>query len=210
MKLVSAENQQKRHPLYVADGTITTGGTAQLVLARSQARSHIIVQNLSTGPLYMETGSARATCSLTSGTVTGTSITNAGFNFTKPPVIEFLGGGYAGNTTYLGLGQPNGASPDSSYGTTGRPAKAHAVLSGGALNSIVIDDPGVGYATAPFVFIYNSDLDPNGCALPSATSGILLQAGAAPLIYNGTACFTDSIALFGATTGQAFMLRWMD
>jgi hypothetical protein len=78
-----------------------------------------------------------------------------------------------------------------------------------SISSIVINDPGAGYAIAPYVFIMNSDLDPYGCAAPSATSGMLLSSNSAPYILNGTSCFTDAIAVFGATTGQAFLCRWM-
>ena len=75
--------------------------------------------------------------------------------------------------------------------------------------SITIDDPGAGYVIAPYVFIMNSDLDPYGCALPSATNGMLMTSNSAPYILNGTSCFTDAVAVFGATTGQAFLARWM-
>lgn len=203
MKLVSSGNQQCQHPMYSADGTVTAGGTAQLVLARSMARSFLKLQNLSNGPLYFEFGSARATATLTSGAVTGLTITNAGFGFSKPPVVEMLGGGAAGNSTYLGLGQPNGTSPSN-------PAFVTAVLTTGAVSSFQISNPGSGYVTAPYVFIRNSDLDPNGCAIPSVTSGMLLAANSPPYILNGTCCTTDSVAVFGATTGQAYLCRWMD
>jgi hypothetical protein len=38
---------------------------------------------------------------------------------------------------------------------------------------------------------------------------MLLSAQSAPYILNGTSCFTDAIAVFGATTSQAFLARWM-
>jgi hypothetical protein len=204
MKLVSAGGQQTQHPLYCFDGTITTGGTAQLALARSMSRSLLILENNNaSGNLLFEFGSARATSTITSGVVTSTSITNAGFNFGYPPVIRFLGGGSAGNPAYKGLAQPNGATPSNQ-------ATGHAVLTAGALSSIVIDNGGSGYVTAPYVFIQNSELDPNGCAVPSATVGILLVPGGGALTFNGTCCPTDSIAVFGATTSMTFVVRWMD
>ncbi len=206
--LVGAYMQQKRFPLYCADGTVATGGTPQLVLPQVPSRSFLKIQNLSAGPLWFEFGSARATCALTSGAVSGFTVTNAGFGFTRPPVVYLFGGGAAGNGSYLGLGQPGGAAPDSSLGA-GRPAKAHAVLTTGTVSSIVIDDPGAGYVIAPYVFLFNDDLDPYGCAAPSATSGMLLSSNSAPYILNGTSCFTDAVAVFGATTGQNFLCRWM-
>ena len=211
--LVGAYMQQKRFPLYCADGTITSGGTAQLVLPQVPSRSLLKIQNLSNGPLWFEFGSARATATLTSGAVSSFTITNAGFNFTKPPVVKLFGGGKAGNGSYLGLGQPGGEAPVSTLGL-GVPALAYATLSGGAVNAIVLEQHhgytgGIGYVCAPYVFMMNSDLDPNGCAVPSATSGMLLTAQSAPYILDGTSCHTDAISVYGATTGQAFLCRWM-
>ena len=76
--------------------------------------------------------------------------------------------------------------------------------------SIVIDNGGANYLAAPYVHIHNSRLDPNGVATASGTAGILLGASAPPLIWNGTACMTDAISVWGATTGQPFVCRWMD
>ncbi len=209
MKLVGSSNQQIRHYMYDASGTVAAGGTAQLVLAQSQSRSFLLLQNNSAGNLWFEFGSARATATLTSDKVTSVSVTNAGFGFTKPPVVRFYGGGYElgggknVNPSYLGLNQPNGSSPSN-------PADAVAVLTTGAVSSIVVNDGGAKYVKAPFVFLFNNDLDPYGCAVPSATSGILLTAGSSPLIWNGTTCPTDPIAVFGADTGAAFVCKWMD
>ena len=203
MRLVGSGGQQRRDILYAADGTVTTGGTPQTILGQSQTRSYLMLQNQSTGNLVVEMGSARATCTIVGGAVATITVTNAGFNFTKPPVVHFLGGGNAGNSAYLGLNQPNGPAPQ-------HPAKAHAVLTGNAVSSIVIDDPGAGYAIAPFVLLQNSDLDPYGCAVPTATGGILLPPSTPALIWNGTFCPTDPIAIFGATLGQAFVCRWAD
>lgn len=217
MKLPNAENQQKRHPLYVADGTMTAGGTAQLVLAQSSARSLLILGNNSAEPMVFEIGSARATATITNGVVTSCSVTNAGFNFTRPPVIEFMGGGQAGNSSYLGLNQPNGPSPNSMNGFLGRPANGVAVMTGSAgnlsLSSISIGDGGAGYAISPYVFIYNSDLDPYGVALPALGAnsvGLVISSGMPPLAWNGTCCPNDSISVISATTGSRYLCRWMD
>jgi hypothetical protein len=219
MKLVGSGGQQARHFLYDASDAIDVGGTAQLLLAERISCSHLLIQNLSAGPLYLEFGSARATATLTSGAVSSCTVTNAGFNFTIAPRIEFMGGGndfggggvagMGANRTYLGLNQPNGSSPS-------RPAKGRAVMTGSAgnlsLSSITIDDGGANYAIAPYVFIFNDRNDPYGCAVPAANieGSILLPAQSAPLIYNGSVCPTDPIAIIGATTGQAFTCRWMD
>lgn len=201
MKLVGAGGQFRQDPLYAADSTITAGGTPQLALARSQSRTFLLIQNISAGPLYVEIGSARATATLTSGAVTSFTITNAGFGFTSPPIVDLVGGG--GMVPYLGLNQPQGLAPQ-------HPAKVRAVLTGGAVSSFVIDDPGSGYLIAPYVWIRNADLDPYGAPIPSSTSGIFLESQGPPLIWNGTTCPTDAIAIVGATTGQQYTIRWMD
>jgi hypothetical protein len=201
-------NQSKFHPIYDASGVITTGGAAQLVLPQVPSRSHLILQNISGFDMYFEFGSARATATITNGAVSSVTVTNAGFNFSKPPVIIFYGGGAAANGSYLGLDQPGGEAPNSTLGY-GRPAKAHCVLTTGAVSSIVIDDPGAGYVIAPFVFIHNSDLDPYGCALPSATNGVFIGLAGGSLVYNGSSCPTDSISVFCATTAAPFTCKWM-
>lgn len=216
MKLVGTANQVTQHFLYRADGTITTGGTAQLVLGRSQSRSFLLIQNLSSASLSVEIGSGAATATLTSGAVSSVAVTNAGFGYTRAPLVRLLGGGApVGNSLYTGLAQPNGISPQSANVITpGRPAVAHCVMTGTAPNlsisSIVVDDPGAGYVLAPYVQILNDDLDPNGAALPSATTGILLTAGSPPLTLENSFCPTDPVAIWGATTGQAFICRWSD
>ena len=211
MQLPGAGGQSKLFPFYVADGSITTGGTAQLVLPQTPQRAFFFFQNTSSGLMTLEFGSARATAVLTAGAISTINVTNAGFGFSKPPVVRFAGGGNAGNSTYLGLNQPGGEGPNSML-TAGRPAKAHCVMTGSAPNqtvaSIAVDDPGAGYVIAPYVFIQNSDLDPYGAATPSATVGLQFQAGAS-LYVNGTSCNTDSVSVWGATTGQTFVCRWM-
>ena len=221
MKLVGSSQQQNRHYLYRADGSIAIGGTAQLILGQSQARSHLLLANTSAGPLWVEIGTGGATCTISGGAVNTVTVTNAGFGFSKPPLVRFYGGGYApGNNSYVGLAQPGAPAPNSvaSAANTieplGKDAKAHCVMTGSvgsqSISSIVIDRGGSSYAIAPFVQIINSDLDPNGAAVPSSGVGILLPAGGSPLVYNGTVCPTDPVAIWGAVTGQTFAARWMD
>ena len=212
MHLVGSKNQSQLDPLYDASGTITTGGTPQLIRPQVPSCSHFMVQNLSaSASMYVEFGSARAAATITSGAVTSIAVTNGGFGFTVPPTVRFAGGGNAGNGSYVGLNQPGGEGPTSSL-TKGRQAVAHAVLTGGVVTSIVIDDPGAGYVIAPYVFITNSRLDPYGCASPfygSATSGILLSASGGAYYMNGTACTTDAVSIYCATGSQAFTFKWM-
>lgn len=209
MKLVATASQQDRHFMYDGSGSITTGGTAQLVLARSMSRSFLYFKNTSNGPLWIETDGPRATATLTNGVVTSVTITNAGFNMTKPPLVRFLGGGPAPagynqgpNTSYLGLNQPNGPAPSDV-------ATGIATLSGGAVSAVTINHGGSGYVIAPYVQLITSDLDPYGCAVPSAGVGILLASGEG-LQWDNSAVPTEAIAVFGSTTGQTFVCRFMD
>jgi hypothetical protein len=202
MKLVGSRGQIVRDFMYDASGTITTGGTAQLILPERKTTSLILLQNISDTAMYVEFGSARATATLTSGVVTSISVTNGGFGFTKPPIVQFLGGGAGNGGPSLGCGEP-------SYPSPANPAKGTAVLVAGAVSSITIDNGGSGYKIAPYVLITNSVDDPFGCATPSATSGYELTASGGPLQLNGTACTTDPIAIFCATTGKAFLAKWM-
>jgi hypothetical protein len=204
MKLVGAGQQQKRDNLYDASGTIALANTPQLVLPQRQSTSFLLLQSITTGStLTFEFGSARATCTIVNGQVATVTVTNAGFNFTKAPNVKFLGGGNAGNSAFLGGNQPGYPAPS-------HPAVAHAVLTAGAVSSIVIDDPGAGYVIAPFVMITNDDLDPYGCAVPALNDGLELSGVAAPIIFNGTCCPTDAISVFGANANSVFVCKWMD
>jgi len=215
MRWQGTAGQQRRDLLWDASGSITTGGTAQLLLPEAKSRSFLSIQNLSAEALYVEFGSARATATLSGTTVASCSVTNAGMGFTYAPDIDFLGGGaydqngiYGTNmTNFIGCGMVGYPAPNN-------PARAHCVMSGSAgaltVSSIVIDNPGSGYLTAPYVFIHNRLNDPNGVATPSATSGILLAANGGSLFFNGTVCPTDAIAIFGGTTSQAFSCKYME
>jgi hypothetical protein len=206
------KTQTNSDPFYDASGTITTGGTPQLIRPMVPSCSHFVIQNLSSAnSMYVEFGSARATAALSSGTISAITVTNGGFGFTYPPVVRFAGGGHAGNMKYLGLNQPGGDGPTSTQ-VKGRTAIAHAVLTSGVVTSIVIDDPGAGYVIAPYVFIANTGLDPYGCANPffgSAVSGILLGAGGGSYYSNGTVCTTDPISIYCSASAQPFTFKWM-
>lgn len=203
MKLVGSSGQIVKHPMFDASGLITTGGTAQLILPELPQASMCVIQNISDTDMYLEIGSARATATITSGVVTSVTVTNAGFGFTNPPLIRFLGGGdKSSNPSYLAAGQPGFESPRN-------PARAHAVLSGGTVGSIIVDSGGANYVNAPSVFMHNAENDPFGCATPSATSGILLSAQGGTYYVNGTCQTTDAMAIFCATTGKHFTVKFM-
>ena len=214
MKLVGAGQQGIHHYIYDVSSTVTVGGTAQLVMAQATSRSFLYLQNNSLGPLWLEFGSARARCTISAGAVNAVTIGNAGFNFTNPPVVRFFGGGgFAGTGSTPAVGAPFLGGNLPGYNSPSNPARGHAVMTGAAPNlsvaSIAIDNPGSGYLCAPYVFIFNSDLDPYGCALPASNVGIQLTSGQ-PLMFNGTCCPTDAISIWGASTGQAFTAKFMD
>jgi hypothetical protein len=171
--------------------------------------------------MYVEIGTGGATCTIATGAVNAITVVNAGFGFSNPPLVRFYGGGNAyGNSSYTGLAQPGGPDPNSVASASntiqplGKPARAHCVMTGSAPNqsisSITIDYGGAGYVIAPYVMIRNSDLDPNGAAVPSNGVGILLTAGGGFKEYNGTMCPTEPVAIWGNTTGQAFTCRWSE
>lgn len=207
MRLVGTAGQARRDMLYTADGATVSTTAPLLVLPMTPSRSYLLIQNLSTATLSVDIGSARATATITNGRVTGVTVTNGGFGFTLPPEVHFMGGGGVdgpwANGSYVGLTAPNGPAPQ-------HPALGHAVLSGGVVTSIVVDDAGANYAKPPYVLIYNSANDPYGCAAPSATTGIQLAANAPPLIWSASFCPTDPVAIFGGTVGQGFACRWSD
>jgi hypothetical protein len=200
-RVVGFTEQQNLTPVYRADGSIAAGGTPQLILPRAAPRSSIIIQNTSTtNTIYLEFGCARATATVSGGKVTAVTVTNAGFGFTYPPLVHFLGGGNILNGRDLGVGYPNQNAP-SNYAT------AHCVLSGGAISSIVIDNPGSGYDCAPYVQLLNDANDNYGSAVPSATVGYKLTAGSVfRESYNVVT--TDTIAVYGGTTSDSWFCMY--
>lgn len=203
MKLTASGDQQVRHFMFDASGT-TGAGTPTLVLARSASRSLLYFKNTSIAPMWLEFDGPRATAVLTNGVVTSVTITNAGFGFSKPPIVRFLGGGSANNSSYLGLGQPNGIAPSDH-------AKGVAVMTGTAPNmsvaSVTIDNGGSLYAAPPYVQLITSDLDPYGAALPAVGVGWQLDSNES-IEFNGTACPTEAISVFAANA-QTYTCKWM-
>jgi hypothetical protein len=211
MKLVGAAGQAANHFMFDNSGAIISSTVPQLILPRALSRTHFIIVNLSAAlPMYLEIGSARAVATITNGQVTGVTVTNPGFGFSLPPVVQFRGGGAAGFPGFVGSGDPNSYPPT-------RLATAHCVMTGTAPNqsiaSITVDYGGAGYLVAPYVLMLNNHHDPNGCADPSygGGSGLLLPANGGSYYVNGTACPTDQMALFCSTgAGAKFTCKWMD
>lgn len=217
MHLVGTRGQQLRDHLYDASALIVAGGTPQLVLPEHKSRSYFYFQNLSNVDMYVEFGAARATCTISSGKLATFSITNAGFGYTYPPTVELFGGGNSGNSAYLGVAAPNSPAPgDPAYVwprtmdmSTQKLGKAHAVLTGAAVTSIAIEDPGAGYQIAPMVFLKNSLRDPYGAAIPGTSAGYFLPGGTGgSILFDSTMCPTDPVAVFCATTSSAFICKY--
>lgn len=218
MRLPNTAGQGRYDFLFDASGSV--GTTAAILLPRHKNRSHFIIANLNaSNTLYVEFGGARATATITNGAVTGFTVTNAGFNYTRPPIVRLWGGGYGGNTATIACGQPGEPAPgDTGYaypnsGQVARIAQAHCTLSSSAIAgsqvaSIVIDDPGAGYGAAPFVFLESDPLDPFGVAIPSATSGLPITANGGSYYVNGTVSTTDAISIISSGSSTAFACKW--
>ena len=215
MQLVGSRGQSVFDHAYRLDGKITTGGTSQLISPIPFSRSHYLFQNSSANAMWLEFGSARAVCTISNGAVNAITVVNGGFGFTSPPRVKFEGGALYSPQIAVGpsgAGLAGYASPSNApNNAAGRPATAHAVLTGGVVTSIVIDDGGAGYAFAPFMQIQNADSDRYGCADPyygSANSGLYMGPGAEYYV-NGTTCDTEQISVWCATTGSTYFFRWM-
>jgi hypothetical protein len=216
MYLVGSRGQQVPDLAYRLDGAIISATASQIVTPIPLSRSHYVFQNTSAATLYLEFGSARATATIAGGQVTGCTITNGGKGFLKPPLIEFQGG--AAFNIHVGAG-PSGASmpgyssPNYAIAQAAqRPALAHCVLTAGVVTSIVMDDPGQGYAFAPWVTITNDPADRYGGADPffgGTPSGMQIGAGGGSYYVNGTVCDIEQIYVYGATIGSTYFFRWM-
>jgi hypothetical protein len=211
MKLTGAGGQAVPHFMFDNSGTIASNTLPQLLMPRRTSTSHMIIMNLHpTLQMWLQIGSAIATATLTSGVVTSCTVTNAGFGFSLPPLIQFRGGGAGMWPGFLGANDPNSPSPS-------KPARAHCVMTGSAPNqsvaSITIDDGGSGYLVAPYVMIQNDPKDAGGCADPSLNSGngMLLGANGGSYYINGTCCPTEQMAIFCSTGLNArYLCKWMD
>jgi len=206
VKLWQSGGQQAQHFYYDASGTIASGGTAQLLLPQSKSRSHLIIVNNSSGALYIQFGIQPAVATLTNKVVTSVSVPDGGFGFTVAPTVMFLGGGNNGDPASQGATMPDWPSPANP--AQGIVVMASSAISGNKINSITVTNGGSGYLAPPYVAIYPDRTDPTGVGTASATT-FPLQANGGNLYLNGTCCPTDAISIYGATTGQAFVCKYM-
>lgn len=221
-KLLGTRGQIERDYVYALTTTIGSGGGSYLLLPEQRSRSFLEISTISaSGVGYISMGAGEAVATLTSGAVSSIAVVNGGFNYTIAPTVHIMGGGNEGNTTFIGAtasngygnpGRPGPGVQPQAWNPSGREAVAHAVLSGGAVNSIVVDDGGSGYICAPYVLLLNNRNDPNGCAtpFPSSVATGRIVTSSNPLVYNGTDCTTSPIAVYCSTSGAVFLVKWMD
>jgi hypothetical protein len=200
--------QQQIDDMYDYSGSITTGGTAQLLLPQSKSRSFLLIVNTSTLSMNLQFGCGlQPTAVLTSGVVTSVTVNDVGFGYQLPPDVMFLGGGNANDPVSKGATMPDWPTPP--HPAQGRALMTTSAVSGLKVSSIDINDGGVGYTAAPFVFLRANRADPTGVGLPSATAGIPLAANGGNYYVNGTTCPTSAIAIFGSVTGLTYTVKWM-
>jgi hypothetical protein len=215
MYLIGARGQQQSDRRYRFFGTIASGTASQLVSPIRNGTAYLIFQNNSTSAtMYIGFGSAHLTSTITNGAVTAVNIINGGFGFTLPPIIEFLGGAAFCPLVGLGpsgAGMPGYAAPNNFPNNAGyRPARAITVLTGGVITSVVITDPGAGYAFAPYVDCFNAYGDKYGAYDPfygSTPTGYLLGPGQS-YFENGTTGTTEQLSVFCSTAGAPFHMAW--
>jgi len=212
---------------YRKDYVNANAGVSGLLLPFHYSRCMFNIQNNSPNTVWLEFGSARAKATISGGMVTGVTVVNGGFGFTKAPAIEFLGGGQAGvyGPAPGGSGEPGYAAPSNRRNLAGRPAQAIAIMGaagngvGLGVASITVLDPGADYAFAPTVFFTNDPADPFGVADPyyggnaggtgGVNSGMQLPSGSS--YYESSIMATEQISIWSSaaiTQGQIFC-RWM-
>lgn len=202
MKMVGTAGQQHADDYYDYSGTITTGGTAQLCLPQRKSCSFLMIVNNSSGPLTIEFGLQRATAVLTGTAVSSITLVNNYFGLIYPPTVTILGGGNANDPTMgTGATMPDWPSPFN-------PAQAVATISGGSVSAITVSNGGSGYTAPPYVYLTPDRRDPTGVGQCSLTFGSTLTSYGSNYYVNGTMCPTSAISIWGATTGQAYSVKW--
>lgn len=217
MHLFNSGQQNGTDRAYRADGTLVSTAP-RLILPQTNSRAFLSIQNIGANAMFMEHGCARAIATITGGVVTAISILNPGFGFTRPPIVQFKGGGTItalGASLWDGRGQidnwqtPQGANLLVTPNTVYRAAKATAVLTAGVVTSFSISDGGAGYTNPPEVLLTNDPLDPFGCADPSYNSGSGVYVGLyGSYFLNGTFCHTDAIAFYASAGSASYYLEY--
>jgi hypothetical protein len=190
------------------DGTVTTGGTAQLLLPQQPGRTFLAITNLAAADtLFVGFGPARATPSLSGGSIASIAVTQGGVGYTVPPQVVIMGGIVAGDYVTTPGSSKSNITSQSYLGTL---ATAVATLSSGAVNAINVSNPGSGYLVAPLIYLQNPwPALGGGAYAPTATAsttgtGLAIPAGQT-LTFNGAMMVPGSaVAINGFTTGNPF------
>lgn len=177
-------------------GTISSGGTAQLVLPQQPRRLSLFISNLSAADtITLGIGPPAPVATLSGGGVSTISVSgNAGIGFTTIPTVVIAGGLVTGDYQ---------SAPS-------HPATAHVTgLTGsGGISAITVDDPGAGYVVAPLIYLVNPlPYLGGGAILPSATVGIALPPGWNFSTSGMMLVPTSAVAIYGATTSDAFCVK---
>jgi pimeloyl-ACP methyl ester carboxylesterase len=185
-------------------GTVTAGGTAQLLLPQQPRRLSLSVSAVdATDTLYLGIGPAKGVATVTSGAVSAIAVANAGVGYTIAPQVRILGGVVQGDyETAPGSTNLGGIS------LPGRVAVAHATLTTGAVSAIVVDDPGAGYLVPPLIYLENPwPALGGGAYAPGVNNGIPIPINTT-FTFNGSLLVPGSaVAIFGATTGDQFHVK---
>lgn len=119
------------------------------------------------------------------GSLTLTTINNAGLNYTVPPLIL--------------ISSPTPAGVNGSVGAV--PATGYATLTNGSVSAVTLDDFGAGYLFAPTVAVLPSPYDPNFATITPATVTLALNPATTGAI-TGALCtnFGAPLATLSALT----------
>lgn len=172
--------------------TITAGGTAQLALPQQIRRAYLSITNNSAGGLTVGIGPAIAHATISGGALTAITVDNGGVGYVVAPKVRIFGGLTQGNY---------GESPP-------HVATAYATISAGVVTTVAVDDPGAGYAVAPLIYLENALPQLGGGAwTPGASSGVQIAPGETWILSGPLMVPASAVAIFGATTAQAFTLQ---
>ena len=144
--------------------------------------------------------------------MTSVAVSDAGFGLTAAPTVTPLGGAVSGGGV-PGWPSPGSLGPNNVL-YSGSPAIITANTSASGLGglqiaSFTVVSGGSGYASAPFVSITAQGTDPTGVGIASATAGIPVLANGGSYYNNGPSCPTTAISVWGATTNQAYTIKWL-
>jgi len=176
--LICVDDASNKTPVYTATGTVNvnkaTGTiTGVAVTDGGYYRSADTVSATISSP-YSGSDRATVTVSLTSGRVTGLSVSNDGSNYeTTATGTSALSGSTVGSLTVNNAGRGYVSAPSVTFSapTTERVATASATIVDGEIDSITINDGGWGYYSAPTVTIVDVGAGTSATATATVSDG---------------------------------------